>query len=298
MEIRSLFFKALRAALKPLPVKRLRSLPFAGSVYRALYRAVKPSGIVRQECRGILMWFDSRDEGIARQILLNGNYEEFETETLEGLLQPGMHLVDIGANFGYFTLVGAKRVGGSGKVTAFEPEPANHALLCKNIEDNGLAQVKPHSIALSDREGKLSLFKDAANMGNPSLAKSNVPELAGSLEVVTRPLDEVLDDSASLHVDVIKMDVQGAEAAVLRGARRTLAANPSIRILMEFWPKGIRNMGDDPMEMLRELSAQGFRFSLFSDLRNELVPASAEELLSACDTRFEGQDFVNILARR
>jgi FkbM family methyltransferase len=289
-------FGILQRVLAPLPVRHFKKLPGVAYVYTRIYRSLKPHGVVELECVGHRMVVNSHDEGIARQLLIKGIYEEEETHFFLEWLKPGMAVLDIGANFGYFTLLASKAVGPEGKVLAFEPEPGNFALLEKNVALNGYAQARPIPVALSNRKGTVRLFTDSANLGNPSLSASNVPPSAAHVDVPTIELDELLATEKDLpgHFDFIKMDVQGAEALVIEGAMKLLERDRPT-LLMEFWPKGLRNMGSDPRAFLERLDALGYDTRRVSRHGGTGPSLAASEVLRMCEQRDEGEDFTNLL---
>lgn len=180
-----------------------------------------------------------------------GLYELDTARLLRRLLRPGSHFVDGGANLGYFTLLAARWVGRSGRVDAFEPDPANRQRLNAHLRlDRRLAgQVRVHAAALSDRAGMLRLHHPdpaRANHGQSSLFADLAPGGA-SVEVPLVRLDETLGRTP----DVIKLDVEGAELMALRGAARLLAGPRPPRLIVEHNPTTARAAGFSPGDLLR-----------------------------------------------
>jgi FkbM family methyltransferase len=296
MRMKEFLFRSLQRVLAPLPVRWFKKLPGAAFIYTTIYRSLKPHGIRELQCVGHRMVVNTHDEGIARQLLIKGIYEEEETHFFLEWLEPGMAVLDIGANFGYFTLLASKAVARSGRVLAFEPEPANFALLEKNIQLNEYPQARAFALALSNREGTVRLFTDSANLGNPSLSAGNVPPSSAHVDVRSVRLDDVLASEKDVpgHFDLVKMDVQGAEALVIEGARELLKRDRPT-ILMEFWPKGLRNMGSDPRALLETLDSLGYTPRRVSRRGGTGAALSASDVLRMCDEREEGEDFMNLL---
>lgn len=139
-------------------------------------------------------------------------------------VMPGMTVVDAGANKGQMALLFASLVGSTGRVVAFEPAPMEFASLERNVRINGLTRVTPIQAAAAETEGTLQ-FSYAVD--NPTQGKLvNVEPTyrvaqAQTLVVRARRLDSVLDDG--VWPDVVKIDVEGAAAAVLRGAQRIIS---------------------------------------------------------------------------
>lgn len=272
------------------PIRSLRRSLGLFELENAIARLLEPkSGRVVCRLDGYDIELDLRDRVVAHIIARFKIWEPGETALLKSALQPQMTFVDIGANVGYFSLLAAKA---EARVFAFEPNPLNQQLLESSIARNKFTHVTLFKCALSDHTGTATLHSDRNNFGSPSLALANVPEPDGEHTVSLATLDESLPPD--IPVDIIKIDVQGAEAAVFRGARDVIERSPNLRILMEFWPKGIRNCGDDPQAMLEQLVAVGFTLQRIPDDRFELIPCSCQEALQ----RAEENDHINLWLTR
>ena len=152
-------------------------------------------------------------------------------------VRPGDVALDLGAHIGYYTLSLARLVGPSGKGLAFEPAPSNFALLKRNVELNGYANVELVNAAVSDRPGQLRLYRSADNAGDHRLHVAS--EDRASVEADVGTADDVFRGRRG-GVDFVKMDVQGGEGAALEGMIDALARSPRVKILMEFWPSSRR----------------------------------------------------------
>src|SRR3972149_5157011 len=236
--------------------KGLGKLPLVTWVHGFFYWHLKPVGIVLIDAQGSKMYVDSRDIGVAPFLLEWGFYEKYETELFKRLVKKGMVVVDVGANVGYYTLLAARLVGDEGKVFAFEPDPYNYNLLCRNIEVNGYRNVIPVQKAVFNKSGKMKLFLDKNNLGGHSLSEANVDK-GVSTTVETTSLDEYFENT-NHKIDVVKMDVQGSEMEVLNGMTNTINQNEKLEIITEFWPFGLRNAGSSPTDFLRKLAEYGF----------------------------------------
>lgn len=163
---------------------------------------------------------------IGRSIALTRVFDLCVTEVIYRLLEPGGVAVDVGANIGYVTNLMATRVGPDGKVIAFEPQPTVYAALERNVtrwkRDPRLGAVELHSLAVSNRAGigRLEMQPDfERHMGLATLGGPAQRDDLDEVEVSLVTLDEQLGDQA---VDLIKIDVEGHEHAVLEGARGLL----------------------------------------------------------------------------
>ncbi len=219
------------------------------------------------------MFLDARD---SLDLSLNQVYEPFETDLIQSRVKPGDTVLDVGANIGYYTLLFAKRVGPRGQVFAFEPEPDNFSLLEKNIRANDYRNVVAVNAALSDRAGKLNLHVCDENRGDHRIYLTDEKRLA--VEVTALVADQYLD---SLRADVqfVKIDVQGAEAKVLRGMQNLLRRSRACQVAMEFWPLGIDRAGDDVRQMLDLLAELGFSFQKIDERQARLEEIGPAHLL-------------------
>ena len=196
--------------------------------------------------------FQAHDKLMAPMIARSGRWEVEEADALRELLQPGMTFLDVGAHVGYMTMLGARAVGPSGRVIAVEAAPANAALLRANIAANGMTNVEVIEAAASDRDGRVVLSQSPWNSGdNRAYA---VPEMT-QVEVPAVRLDGVI--GPSVRVDVVKVDTQGTDHRAIRGMQALLARSRSV-LVVEFWPHGIVEGGDDPMTVLSLYGAMGF----------------------------------------
>jgi FkbM family methyltransferase len=146
--------------------------------------------------------------------VLLGTYEPAQTERFVDLVRPGAQVLDVGAHVGYYTLLSARLAGSSGRVAAFEPSPANLAALKANVAGNRLANVTIVEAAVAGAVGT-ACFDLAHGSGTGHLTA------AAGLEVPT----VALDGWCAAHEfapDVIKMDIEGAEAEALPAAVETL----------------------------------------------------------------------------
>jgi FkbM family methyltransferase len=172
-------------------------------------------------------------EPVGFHLLVDGQYEPETEDFILSRLSAGGVFVDAGANIGVFTVSAARQVGARGKVLAVEPSPAVFPYLVENIQLNHLQNVLPLRFALSDGTHDRVPFyaAPASHFGMGALA----PQFhAEPCSVVTKPLDEVLADNALPFVSVLKVDVEGHELAVFRGARKLLETTPGPAIIFEF----------------------------------------------------------------
>jgi FkbM family methyltransferase len=158
---------------------------------------------------------------ISSAIYWGGHHSLPTVQFLRSFLQPDMTFADIGANIGEITLVAAKRLT-SGKVLAFEPMPAVFALLSHNVAINNFGCVTLHNVGLYDRDASLPLYvkrdnpHGTTNHGVTSLFSTGTDRQERSVPLLR--FDEIAEASGLERLDIIKIDVEGAEMMVLRGA--------------------------------------------------------------------------------
>ena len=153
--------------------------------------------------------------------------------------RPGAVFLDVGANAGLFALAFA-RACPQAQVYAFEPAARTFDLLRRNITLNGLDNIRPERFALSDRTGEALLSANTSDCDGFSSLMSWHPYArpVGTEAVPTMTLDAFLEREGVGRVDIVKVDVEGAEALVLLGASRLLSASPAPTILFECWQDG------------------------------------------------------------
>ncbi len=227
-----------------------------------------------------------------------GTYEPFTTRLAGQLIRPGDVVVDIGANIGYHTLHFARLVGKTGKVFAFEADPSNAGLLRRNVEENGYRDtVVVEQKAVSDRPGTVELHLSLRSAGHHRLFDPNVDGNEGRKAVVVESLK--LDDYFANRPDpiaVIKMDIEGAEIAALRGMQKLLAKNPQVRLIAEFNAAALQESGFDPKEYLDLLGALGFHLYAVQEQAGTLEGVDPASLL-ACYAPASGR-YTNLLCTR
>lgn len=200
--------------------------------------------------------------GPGRALLREGRWEANIAEYIRQNLKPDGVFVDIGANIGYFTLLAASQTP-DGKVLAFEPNRANCGMILASLKVNGLHNVEILPFALGDRR---SLFALAVGDGSNGIlmevpAHWGADRLQNEEIVYADTLDRLLGPAD--RVDIIKIDVEGGEGKVIRGARETIRANRPV-IISEFAPHDLQSVsGCSGAEYLEQLISLGYELSVF-----------------------------------
>lgn len=169
------------------------------------------------------------DIGLERQIFETGSYETGTLHVISKCLRKGDTFLDVGSNIGLMSLLAAKVVGCEGQVYAFEPESQTFAILSRNIEINGFKNIKAHELALGASSSTARIFRqvrkrEAATLIGPA------GNTTGGKEVPIETLDKFINEKNISNVRMIKIDVQGWELEVLKGAPNILS-NPDAPII-------------------------------------------------------------------
>lgn len=197
-------------------------------------------------------------EPVARSLLLDGVYEPQTRKFILQHLRPGSVFVDIGANVGVFTVAAARRVGPAGRVIAVEASPTVFSYLAENTRANRVGNVRAECCALTDADGGSADFYEApsSHFGMGSLARQFG---SAARRVPTRTLDSLLAGTGDDRVDLIKIDVEGFESAVFRGARRLLTGPRPPKIVFEFCDWAERRAFGRTGDAQRVLLEYGYR---------------------------------------
>lgn len=245
--------RTLSRVLRWMPIGRYRIIYESRRVHVAPF-----IGRLTTDLGGLAFHCDLRDS-VAREVCYTGLYEPQETRLGSRILGRGDVFVDVGANWGYFTLAAAHWVGPSGRVLAFEPEPRLFELLRANIELNGLGHVHPHRLAIADRPKRVpftAFVASSDNWGQTHAAGAGAP---ADFVADAAALDDVLDAAGVDRVTLTKIDVEGGEAAALAGMERGLRAGRYTYVLIECHPSLLRREGHGEQDTLRPLMDARYR---------------------------------------
>jgi len=178
------------------------------------------------------MFLRSSDRGFACHLMLDGFWEMWLTQFLASQVRPGMVAIDIGANFGYYTLLLAEAVGVTGRVVAVEPNPDAVALLGESVLLNGYAS-RTHIVshALSDTAGSAWLYAPDGEPKNATLVEGPGRPGGRTIEVSTLTLDEIALDYP--RIDLIKIDAEGGEIGIVAGMMKLIVRDRP-QIVLEF----------------------------------------------------------------
>ena len=210
---------------------------------------------------GISFLLDPRDL-VPVTILRTGEWQPEVWNSIAPSLSEGSVFFDVGAHIGYFSLKAAPKVGVTGQVVSFEPNPETLKLLRDNVTANRARNVIVEPIACTDREQMLTFYAaPAANTGASSLARQNASisedNAPRAYSVRGRRIDDVVRDLHLMRVDAIKVDVEGAEVQVVRGAADTLKRfHP--KLVIEIDAGQLANLNTTADELRDAIKAAGY----------------------------------------
>lgn len=239
---------------------------------------------------GLIFYLDPADFAIGPHLSRSGNYEPEVLSALRGHLAPGDTFVDVGASFGYFSTQIGRHLGPGGTVIAFEPGPQNQSLLLLNLHANDIGGAEVHQLALSDEAGLFAYSRSGAN-GVVSRFGGDPRELSNHDLVRVSTLDAEL---AGRPVSTIKIDVEGAEGLVLKGASATLRSSMPT-VVFEFSPPALESVSKmGGLEVLGLLNRLGYSIDVVEGVEAQPVAKSGDEVMD----RYEGapEGHINLLA--
>ena len=195
------------------------------------------------------------------KIISHGVYEKAVGWAINKYLKPGEVFVDVGANIGFFTLLGCKIVGPKGKVYALEPNPVIYDMMDASVFANSFGtRCTTRNIGVFNKDSNMDLTWDDANHGGGRLVTHDQTNMDNNItSVKLKKLDDILSDN-DMPVSVIKIDTEGSEPYVLEGAAETLKNNPDCTIIAEWSPRFVKSRSYDFDKYM------GFLFDTFNSI--------------------------------
>ena len=179
------------------------------------------------------IYIDSRDIGIASNIIMDGFWESWITKFIVHNVKSGDVCIDAGANFGYYSLLLAELAGKSGKTVAIEPNAHLSKLLSFSnvLNDHQFINIQK---ALGDEKGEVTLTVPLHFWGGGTIRKEKVDDHVTTQSVQVQTLDNLVEELNLAKVDFIKMDCEGVEPLIFHGMEKTLKQNPQLKMVMEY----------------------------------------------------------------
>lgn len=296
---KSILFSAFEKTYKLFVKADIKKIPGVQNAYGFLFQILWSNKSI-VEIQGSKMYVNPNKlpksfRKTFRMYIMPGVWEELTTEMFKKVIKEGDTVVDVGANIGYFTLLATRLVSRSGKVYAFEPEPRNYNLLLKNIEVNRYDNIVTVQKAVSNVTETVRLFLDDKDTGAHTIYQPDTERKFIDVQSVT--LDEFFKDKKH-PIDVIKMDIEGAEMAALLGMKRIIRENKNLKMFVEFHFPSIRRRCDSPEEFVRRL-LDDYHFSILAigdylKDRKCMKINNVDELMNFC----KGEKTMNLFLER
>ena len=235
------------------------------------------------------MYAPDEDKSIGKTIIHNREYERPVTQMFRKYLRPGMGVLDLGANIGYFSLLAASLVGVTGFVQSWEPSTLNVRALCASRTVNGFDNIEVVQAAAAEKNGLLQYFRSSINGSVAGVEHTGPEDLFTAETVMGLRVDDFI--SPEVHINFIKIDVEGYEFKALQGARKTIERCRPI-IVSEFAPPNLQDTSGVSGRQYLEFFI-GLGYDVLSMTRFRMKPGRVEEILA----RFEesGKDHIDIV---
>jgi len=221
--------------------------------------------VIKKKILNFLMYLDPKDEGIGKELIEKGIRERFSVACIKKILRPGMTVIDLGANIGFYTLIEAQVVK---IVHAVEPVKYNYDLLVKNIKLNRFKNISTYNLAIGGLTGITKIYTSRRCNWATIVDKRNCTEdylerrerfEKGSEIVEISKLDDFIDKFSIGKVDLLRMDVEGAEIEVIAGGKETIKNMPKgSYLVIEVHSSCIKNK-ERIASMLENIFNAGFK---------------------------------------
>lgn len=227
---------------------------------------------------GHVIYFNPNDK-VLLETFSKDEYEKATTDAVMRLIKPGMNVINIGANIGYFTLLIARQVGPYGKVFAFEPSSSTAKFIQKNVDANGYKNVEVHVKAVSNKRGKADFWIGGSSTHSflSEMKTQSYPQLT-KVEVETTTIDDFLGEK-NIKIDFIMMDAEGSEKYILEGMSKTLKNNPDMEIITEYNPYTLKLAETDGTSFLNLIENLDFSIYIIDEIDNKIKPITKEQIL-------------------
>ena len=260
----------------------MRTLPYLVPNARLKWAEVRHGGTVVRNVQGSRMKLDLSDQGISRELYLTGVHEPYSTRQFREELKPGMVLLEIGANIGYYTLISLQHLGPDGYVVALEPSPVNLSALSENLRLNEVdGRVRLFPYAAGRKPGVLPFYM--MPRGNHStFIKRDDPNFqpVSVVDVQLTSIDELVKRE-NLKFDYFRMDVEGYESEVIEGMAETLAdVDAPSGAFIEVHPVLLRENGSSTLSFVKRLEELSYTINTarYMGWREPVVYSNAELL--------------------
>jgi FkbM family methyltransferase len=235
------------------------------------------NGEIKKKVQGSDMYLNLNDTGISRELAVYGVHEHNSTEEVKRVIKPGMKILEVGANIGYYALLETKLAGSGGHLYAMEPSPFNFDLLSRNLELNKLSNFDLYRTAAGSINGKARFLLSGKSNLSSFIERDDLSGEVTEVDVIK--LDDFLKDK---NVDFIRMDVEGFEGEILNGAKNILSSvNKPKLFFIEVHSDLLLKKGSSCSEIVNFLFSYGYEIrKSFWRGRSDICVSSVSEILS------------------
>ncbi len=235
-------------------------------------------GKIMKKVQGSRMFLDLNDLGIGRELALYGVHEKNSTEEVRRVIKPGMKILEVGANIGYYALIETKLAGPTGHLYAIEPSPYNFDLLKRNLELNNIRNADLHQAAFGEKRGKVKFYMyDRSNLSS-FIKREDMGMETTEIEVDMITLDDFL---RLKKADFIRMDVEGYELEILKGSVQVLSSENKPKLFfIEVHSELLHKKNSSGREIIEFLAKYGYEVrKSFWRGRSDISVNSTDEIL-------------------
>ncbi|MES2512975.1 MAG: FkbM family methyltransferase [Bacteroidota bacterium] len=220
--------------------------------------------------------------------LYNLSYSQFklkndktEIELLKKIIKPGDHILDIGANIGFYAKLLSQFTTDKGRVYCFEPDSQNFKYLKKNTK--GINNIELFNKAVSDKTDVIKVYKSKLlNVDHRTYPVNNYDSVE---EMTSVSIDELIKDRTISKVNVIKIDIQGFELTAFSGMKHLLSSSNDLKIIAEYWPHGFKRAGTSAIAFYDFFNELGYSFYLIDN--DTLTKITKDYIVENNDKPFE-----------
>ncbi|HEX6930753.1 MAG TPA: FkbM family methyltransferase [Streptosporangiaceae bacterium] len=279
----------MRTARKLFANTPVQKMPLTTRIYAKAFRFGSASDEIATNFRGVRLIVPSKGTTIVPG-LVGGCYQKVELDVFERLAAISDTIVDVGASIGLYSCIAADRAAVSATIVAFEPVPENVRYLRRNLEENErTARVLVEEQAVGQASGKIHIYLAEGSTSAHSPSAKNAHNSTTSLAAPAVSIDGYVRQSLrNRPIDLLKVDVEGYECAVLRGARRTLREDQPT-LFIRYVPDHLDNCGFRPIEFLDIVFGIYDNVFLVDEPRATFKPCSKDDLL-----RYPGRGYRNV----
>jgi FkbM family methyltransferase len=219
------------------------------------------------------LWFSPQSE-IGKSLYYTGTFEPEELSLLRRIVKHDDIVIDIGANMGSHAIAMAKKTV-NGKVYAIEPAQSNFDLLQRNIEINHLTNIVPLRTAVGEKSGtqEMNIYEDQAFN---SMLVLNRKKAVGKEIVQVLSLDDLREQEHISKIDLIKIDTEGYEMSILKGAKKILSSEKKPILIVEINEENIKPLGLNQSDVINYIVSFGYKSSPITNDDYLFIPLGSE----------------------